>query len=377
MAGSLILDHVDKFYGPKSAGIHAVKDFSMAVEDGEIVALLGSSGCGKTTMLRMIAGFETVTEGEMRLNERRIQDIPPAKRNVAMAFEGYSLYPPLTVRDNIAFALKGARLQRSEIDKRVDEMAELLEIGPILNRYPVSLSGGQQQRASLARALTRKADLYLLDEPMSQLEPQLRAVLRGRIKNFLIQHGMTAMFVTHDQTEANALADRIAVMEDGVLEQIASPAELKDRPANLFVASFMGEPPMNVYEAAVEQNGGGMRVVVRGPDGQEAIGVNIPAGSADVQGALSIGQKLHMGVRPQSIALGQGDDRALVLSNQWLGDQTHLVIDAGGHQMVIVSYTPVKEKTGETIPFLIAPEKIHLFNFDNGDAIAHGIELAK
>ena len=225
--------------------------------------------------------------------------------------------------------------------------------------------------------LIRKADLYLLDEPMSQLEPQLRAVLRGRIKNYLIQHGMTAMFVTHDQTEANALADRIAVMEDGVLEQIASPSELKDRPANLFVASFMGEPPMNVYEAVVAQNGGGMRVVVRGPDGGEAIGVNIPSDSTDVRNALSIGQKLHLGVRPQSIATGEGEDRALVLSNQWLGDQTHLVIDAGGHQMVIVSYTPVKEKNGEMIPFLIAPEKVHLFNFDNGDAIAHGTELAK
>jgi len=377
MAGSLILDHVDKFYGPKSAGIHAVKDFSMAVQDGEIVALLGSSGCGKTTTLRMIAGFETVTEGEMRLNERRIQDLAPAKRNVAMAFEGYSLYPPLTVRDNIAFALKGARQQRSEVDKHVDEMAELLEIGPILDRYPVSLSGGQQQRASLARALIRKADLYLLDEPMSQLEPQLRAVLRGRIKNYLIHHGMTVMFVTHDQTEANALADRIAVMEDGVLEQIASPAELKDRPANLFVASFMGEPPMNVYDATVAQNGGGMRVVVPSPNGGEAIGVDIPSESTDVQGALSIGQKLRLGVRPQSITIGQGEDQALVLSNQWLGDQTHLVIDAGEHQMIIVSYTPVKEKAGETIPFLIAPEKIHLFTFDNGEAIAHGTELAK
>jgi multiple sugar transport system ATP-binding protein len=377
MTGSLILDHVDKFYGPKSAGIHAVKDFSMTVQEGEIVALLGSSGCGKTTTLRMIAGFETVTDGELRLNARRIQDVAPAKRNVAMAFEGYSLYPPLTVRDNIAFALKGARQQRGEVDRRVDEMAELLEITPILGRYPVSLSGGQQQRASLARALIRKADLYLLDEPMSQLEPQLRAVLRGRIKNYLIQHGMTALFVTHDQTEANALADRIAVMEDGVLEQIASPAELKDWPTNLFVASFMGEPPMNVYDAAIAQSGKGMRVVVPGPSGGEAIGVDIPSGSTDVQGALSIGQKVHLGVRPQSIAVGQGEDRALVLSNQWLGDQTHLVIDAGGHQMVVVSYVPIREGIGETISFKIAPEKVHIFSADNGDAIAHGTELAK
>lgn len=375
MAGGLTINNVDKFYGPKDYGVHAVKDLSMTIGEGEIVALLGSSGCGKTSTLRMIAGFEDVTEGSIDLAGRPIQELPPARRNVAMAFEGYSLYPPLTVRDNIAFALKGARLPQDEVDRRVNQIGDLLEIQPIMKRYPGSLSGGQQQRASLARALMRKADLYLLDEPMSQLEPQLRAVLRGRIKSFLIEHGMTSMFVTHDQTEANALADRIAVMEGGVLQQIASPAELKDRPANLFVATFIGEPPMNVYEATVEDASEGLKVVVPGEAG-EAFSVAMPAASAVVQKALKRGQKIYLGVRPHSITLGHGNDRAPVTSNQWLGDQTHVVIDAGGHQMVAVSYIRVREKTGDTISFDIAPEKIHLFDFETGRAIAHGVELA-
>jgi len=377
MAGGLTIDHVDKFYGPKGYGVHAVKNLSMGVDEGEIVALLGSSGCGKTSTLRMIAGFEEVTEGSINLAGRPIEELPPAKRNVAMAFEGYSLYPPLTVRDNIAFALKGARLPQGEVDRRVNQIGDLLEIQPIMKRYPGSLSGGQQQRASLARALMRKADLYLLDEPMSQLEPQLRAVLRGRIKSFLIEHGMTSMFVTHDQTEANALADRIAVMEGGVLQQIASPAELKDRPANLFVASFIGEPPMNVYEAAVESAPDGLKIVVPNAEGGEAFSVEMHAASALVQMALRRGDKVYLGVRPHSIALGSGNGRAPVTSNQWLGDQTHVVIDAGGHQMVAVSYTRVRARTGDTIPFDIAPEKIHLFDFETGNAIAHGVELAE
>ena len=167
-----------------------------------------------------------------------------------MAFEAYSLYPPLTIRENIAFALKSARLPASEVRKRVDEIAELLEISDILEHYPSFVSGGQQQRAGLGRALVRKAELYLLDEPMGQLEPQLRAMLRGRIKHYLREQQMTTILVTHDQTEANALADRIAVMEDGVLQQYATPAELKERPANLFVGTFIGEPPMNCVRRA-------------------------------------------------------------------------------------------------------------------------------
>lgn len=360
----LVLSHVDKFYGPKGHGVHAVKDVSMTIAPGEIVALLGSSGCGKTSTLRMIAGFESVSKGTIELAGRRVDELAPARRNVAMAFEGYSLYPPLTVRDNIAFALKSARLAQAEIDKRVNHIAELLAIESILAKYPSSLSGGQQQRASLARALMRKADLYLLDEPMSQLEPQLRALLRGRVKNYLIEHDMTAMFVTHDQTEANALADRIAVMEGGVLQQIATPAELKDHPANLYVATFIGEPPMNVFEAQIADG----RIVVAGRGGEAAFAVE--AGAAMTRGLT----RAHLGIRPHNVAVGRGAALAKVVSNQWLGDQTHVVLDAGGHQMVAVTYKRIPAAKGDIIAFEMAPQKIHLFDHASGRALLHGTE---
>ena len=262
---ALALKDVNKLYERKGkTPVHAVKTLNMDIRKGEIVALLGSSGCGKTSTLRMIAGFEEASSGTITLAGRVINNLSPAGRNVAMAFEGYSLYPPLTVRQNIAFALKSARISREETARRVAEVAALVEIEPILDRYPSSISGGQQQRASLARALVRRADLYLLDEPMGQLEPQLRSVLRGRIKNLLNENGMTAIFVTHDQTEANALADRIAVMEGGVLQQFAGEKELKAEPANLFVATFIGEPPMNVFDAQVVARGAASVLEIKG-----------------------------------------------------------------------------------------------------------------
>ncbi len=260
MSGApLTLDRINKRYNAGAANeVHAVRDFDLTVEAGEIVALLGSSGCGKTSTLRMIAGFEEVSEGKITLGSTQIHTLQPARRNVAMAFEGYSLYPPLTVGENIGFALKSQRLDRAEIDRRVSEIARLLEIEDILGRYPSSISGGQQQRVSLGRALIRDADLHLLDEPMGQLEPQLRAHLRGRMKHFIKERGLTAILVTHDQTEANALADRIAVMEDGVLQQFDTPERLKDRPANLFTGTFIGEPPMNVFSAEAAVDGGAL-----------------------------------------------------------------------------------------------------------------------
>ena len=260
---TLTLDRVTKVYDQRgSHPVLAVDAVDMAIEHGEIVGLLGSSGCGKTSTLRMIAGFEDVTSGEIRLGGRVINRLAPASRNVAMAFEGYALYPPLRVRDNIGFALLRDRHPRAEVEAKVSEIAELLEIGDILDRYPPTISAGQQQRTSLARALIRKADSFLLDEPMSQLEPQLRAILRARIKDWLISRRMTTVFVTHDQTEAMTLADRIAVMEKGVLEQLATPAELKERPATLFVASFIGEPPMNILSARVRKDGPGAIVAL-------------------------------------------------------------------------------------------------------------------
>src|SRR5579883_1335414 len=323
---ALSLTKVDKIYQRRGKPpVHAVKALSMAVERGEIVALLGSSGCGKTSTLRMIAGFEAVSNGDIVIANRRIDQLPPARRGVAMAFEGYSLYPPLTVRDNIAFALKSARLSAKDVEKRVAEISRLVEIEEILDRYPSSISGGQQQRASLARALVRRADLYLLDEPMGQLEPQLRAVLRGRLKSLLVERRMTSIFVTHDQTEANALADRIAVMEAGVLQQFASQKELRDRPANLFVATFIGEPPMNVFEAAVE-NRETMRFAVKDGPTFDFASAELPP---NVRQAIGRRDRAVIGIRPHAIKLGAGANAARIVSNQWLGDQSHLAWKVG------------------------------------------------
>ncbi|MGY4253500.1 multiple sugar transport system ATP-binding protein [Bradyrhizobium sp. USDA 4516] len=364
----LELRGIDKVYRSRGKEpVHAVRALDMAVEKGEIVALLGSSGCGKTSTLRMIAGFEDVSAGSIALGGRRIHELPPARRKVAMAFEGYSLYPPLTVRENIAFALKSAQLPRAEVTRRVDEIARLVEIEDILDSYPRAISGGQQQRVSLARALVRDADLYLLDEPMGQLEPQLRAVLRGRIKSLLAERGMTAIFVTHDQTEASALADRIAVMEGGLLQQFASEKELKGRPANLFVASFIGEPPMNLLDAEVTRSDGGFRLSV-GTD----MGFDIAGAGLDVEAAktLAATPQVRIGIRPQKIVVGTGDVRVKVVSNQWLGDQSHVAGDCGGRMLIAVIPGRVAARPGEIISFALEPRHLHIFGSD-GTYIRH------
>ncbi len=350
---SLVLEHVSKTYGTRrNAAVRAVQSLDLDVPSGEIVALLGSSGCGKTSTLRMVAGFEAVSEGRITLAGRRIDPLPPARRGVAMAFEGYALYPPLSVAQNIGFGLP-----RGTAAARTRELAELLEIGPILERRPAGLSGGQQQRVSLARALARDADLHLLDEPMGQLEPQLRAVLRGRVKALVKARGMTAVLVTHDQTEANAMADRIAVMEGGVLQQYGAPDELRDRPANLFVGTFLGEPPMNVMPATLE--GGTLRL-----DHAPALTVAVPGG-------LRPGPVV-LGVRPHRLNLGEGPWRAEIVSNHWLGDQAHVALDLAGQLLVAVSNTRIAGRAGSEIALGIAPEDWHVFDATSGRALLHG-----
>ncbi len=372
MTTALTLDGVDKFYGPIDRGVHAVKRVSMQIEKGEIIALLGSSGCGKTSTLRMIAGFEEVSRGTISLAGREVHRLPPVKRNVAMAFEGYSLYPPLTVRENIGFALKAAKLPKAEVEAKVAEIAKLLEIETILDRYPSSISGGQQQRASLGRALIRDADLHLLDEPMGQLEPQLRAVLRGRIKHFIKERGLTAILVTHDQTEANALADRIAVMEGGVLQQFDTPGHIKDKPANLFTGTFVGEPPMNVFEAFVSQNGDGIRLKL--PDGL-ALDYGAGAFTPAVRSALLQRERVVIGIRPYAVRRSQDGVPAIVSANQWLGDQTHIAADFAGGSLVLVEHDRTRLERGQAISIRIDPQSLHVFDAGSGAAISHGTEL--
>ncbi len=369
MTDALVLDKVSKVYAPRGKHpIRAVDRLSLTIEKGEIVALLGSSGCGKTSTLRMIAGFEEASEGAIRLNGREIHRLPPAKRHVAMAFEGYSLYPPLTVRENIAFALKAQKLSREAVDLRVTEVARLVEMGDVLDRYPSSISGGQQQRASLARALIRQADLHLLDEPMGQLEPQLRALLRGRIKHFIKERGLTAILVTHDQTEANALADRIAVMEGGVLQQFAAPGALKDRPANLFTGTFIGEPPMNVFEAEAVEADGAIRLTL---PGNVALAYPLDAFEPGAREAVLRRGRVALGVRPHAVRLDPEGAPARLTANQWLGDQTHLAAAFAGGALVTVEHERSRAAVGDEIRVAFAPGDLHFFDRDSGAAIVH------
>ncbi len=370
---ALLIKDVDKFYGPVDFGVHAVKKLNMDVRKGEIIALLGSSGCGKTSTLRMIAGFEAVSRGTISLAGKEVQTLPPVRRNVAMAFEGYSLYPPLTVRENIAFALKASKLSQGVVDEKVASIAKLLEIEDILGRYPSSISGGQQQRASLGRALIRDANLHLLDEPMGQLEPQLRALLRGRIKHFIKERGLTAILVTHDQTEANALADRIAVMEGGVLQQFDTPQKIKERPANLFTGTFVGEPPMNVFEASVTGSENKMAFGLKD-------GVRLEYAASDfshaVRDELVKRQKVVLGIRPYSVRRSADGVTGRVAVNQWLGDQTHIAADFAGGTMVLVEHDRTELDVGQPIGIHLDPSSLHVFDGESGRAISHGQELA-
>ena len=364
---SLTLENVSKIYGAGAKQpLKAVDRVSLDVRDGEIVGLLGSSGCGKTSTLRMIAGFESVSEGRILIDGQAIHDLPPAKRRVAMAFEGYALYPPLKVRENIGFALLREKRPTAQVDARVREIAALLEIEDILDHYPSTISAGQQQRTSLARALIRMAPVSLLDEPMSQLEPQLRAILRARIKDYLIDHKMTTVFVTHDQTEAIALADRIAVMEKGLLQQFAPPAELKEHPSNLFVASFIGEPPMNIMDATAV-DGQAALLSVQNPAGKATFRVSL-AGSA-ARDELRPNQRYKLGIRAHRIVvggaagLGTGGAQPMgkVVSNQWLGDQTHLGLDIDGCFLIAVADGPVTARVGDELPIHLPESALHLF----------------
>ncbi len=365
------IESVDKFYGPINDSVAAVSNLSMQVQTGEIVALLGSSGCGKTSTLRMIAGFEEITRGNISIGGQLINRLPPVKRGVAMAFEGYALYPPLSVRDNIAFALKSTKLSQSEITSKVNAIADMLEISDILDSHPSSISGGQQQRVSLGRALIRDAELHLLDEPMGQLEPQLRALLRGRIKHYIKSNGLTAILVTHDQAEANALADRIAVMEEGELQQFDTPDTIKERPANLFTGTFIGEPPMNVFDASVHRDGDvfvftlGQKNSVNLTYTQDQLGPSIGS-------MLESRENITLGVRPYAVTRRAEGVPATVMVNQWLGDQSHIAADFADKSLVMVEHDRSPERSGEDISIHLDPMSLHFFDSETGDALSHG-----
>ncbi|MDR5673327.1 ABC-type spermidine/putrescine transport system,ATPase component [Halalkaliarchaeum sp. AArc-CO] len=295
----LELDAVTKVFGDGDESVVAVEDVSVDIADGEFLVLVGPSGCGKSTTLRMVAGLETVTDGEIRLDGRRINERPPAERDIAMVFQSYALYPHMTVRGNMRFGLEESTdLSDEEMDRRVEETAELLDIPELLDRKPGALSGGQQQRVALGRAIVRDPAVFLMDEPLSNLDAKLRSQMRTELQQLQADLGTTTVYVTHDQTEAMTMGDRIAILDSGRLQQVATPLEAYHRPANRFVAGFIGEPSMNFLETTVES-------------GTLAVGKLRYPLSGEAADAVVDGQAITLGIRPEDIRIGPGIDAAV------------------------------------------------------------------
>jgi len=288
----VLLERVDKIY---PGNVKAVDAFSMEIHDGEFVVLVGPSGCGKSTTLRMVAGLEEISGGTIKIGERIVNDVPPKDRDIAMVFQNYALYPHMTVRENMSFGLKLRKMPKAEIDQRVDEAAAILGLGEYLDRRPKALSGGQRQRVAVGRAIVRKPAVFLFDEPLSNLDARMRVQMRMEICRLHNQLGSTMLYVTHDQVEAMTMGERIVVMKDGRVQQIADPMSLYDHPANRFVASFIGTPPMNFFEGRIM--GSGETLVFEGPGGLK---LPVPRDQYTFLAAWA-GKSITLGLRPEHI----------------------------------------------------------------------------
>lgn len=367
----LRLEHIYKTY---KGGVEAVKDLNLTVADGEFLALLGPSGCGKTSTLRMIVGLEEITRGEMYIRNRLVNNLEPNQRNVALAFETYALYPPLSVRDNIAFNLRAKSVPPAEIAQRVQRVADMLDITDILDRKPAELGGGQKQRVSLARALVRDPDVFLMDEPLSHLDAAQRAHMRVELKRLHAETGRTTILVTHDQLEAVAMAERIAVMNFGVLQQVGTFAEIYNQPANEFVAGFIGEPPMNFLPTQPVSSEG--KLLLQAADG--SFRIDLPAAlAAQVQGTRS--GKVDIGIRPIHMELahaarGNGRDGQVVLDGtivtyEDLGEEGQLAVNIGSSQVLAVTPPALHLRRGEQATLTMRADRVHLFDGDTQNAL--------
>ncbi len=348
-------------------GVLAVQDFNLEIEDKEFIVLVGPSGCGKSTTLRMVAGLEEISGGDLFIDGKRVNDVAPKDRDIAMVFQTYALYPQMTVYENMAFPLKNAKMDKAEIDKKVREAAEILDITQYLERKPKALSGGQRQRVAIGRAIVRSPKVLLMDEPLSNLDAKLRNQMRAEIIKLRKRIDTTFIYVTHDQTEAMTLADRIVIMKDGVVQQIGTPQELFDHPANLFVAGFIGMPRMNLFDAELVKENGKYAV--------KMAGVTIEL-CADKQARLSKNnvapQEVTLGVRPEHITLDNVDGKMIqgtVDVYEMMGSEIHYHISVMDKDVIIIVPTiNIKDAVGmgEAIPFTFSGEVTHVFDKKTG-----------
>jgi multiple sugar transport system ATP-binding protein len=350
MASVDVVD-VRKAYGSQEV-IHGV---SVSIADGEFVILVGPSGCGKSTLLRMIAGLEPITSGDIKIGARVVNDLPPKDRDIAMVFQSYALYPHKTVAQNMGFALKLRKTPKSEIETRVRKAAEILDLVPYLERYPRQLSGGQRQRVAMGRAIVRDPQVFLFDEPLSNLDAKLRVAMRAEIKELHQRLKTTTVYVTHDQVEAMTMADRIVVMHDGVVEQMGSPLDLYDRPANIFVAGFIGSPAMNLIKGTIKVNGK--------PSFESDSGIVLPLKNAP---GGSEGRPAIYGIRPEHFSLASTGVPAEVSVIEPTGSETQLFAKLGGQKIVGVFRERVAVKPGEMLPLMPDPAAAHLFDAESG-----------
>jgi multiple sugar transport system ATP-binding protein len=361
------LDGVRKSY---ENGYTAVYGITLDVSDGEFLVLVGPSGCGKSTTLRMIAGLETLSGGELRIGDRVVSDVPAKDRDIAMVFQSYALYPHMTVRENLSFGLKLRKLPRAEIDTRVTRAAELLDLGALLDRRPAQLSGGQRQRVALGRALVREPRVFLFDEPLSNLDAKLRVQMRKEIARLHRTVGATTIYVTHDQTEAMTLGDRIAVMNAGRVEQVGTPLELYDAPANRFVAGFIGSPAMNFVPGRVVRDGGALHFAGASGGSRVALGGRWEAAMAGREG-----RDVVLGVRPEDVSLAAdaGSPAAgwtlTVDAVEPMGNETIAYLSEGGSELVARIHPRPVPTPGQAAAVAFSPDRLHFFDAESGESL--------
>ena len=343
-------------------GVVAVQEFNLDIKDKEFIVLVGPSGCGKSTTLRMIAGLEEITEGELYIGDKLMNDVAPKDRDIAMVFQNYALYPHMTVYDNMAFSLKLKKVPKAEIDRKVKEAAEILDITQYLDRKPKALSGGQRQRVAIGRAIVRSPKVFLMDEPLSNLDAKLRNQMRAEIIKLREKIDTTFVYVTHDQVEAMTLGDRIVIMRDGFIQQIGTPQEVFNHPANLFVAGFIGTPQMNFFDAVLTKKGDKYVATVQGKD------FELPA---DKQEALkkmdNVPTDIVAGIRPVHVHLSQDGIDATVDVSELMGSELHLHVNSSGKDVVIV--VPTTDIDIDTlhgghkaVKYSFRPELMHFFD---------------